>query len=140
MFLVIAKESEQERYINIFCFIGFCTAQKLMFSVKDLPSKRDQILRKLHILVTCTEEILDGKHHFFFFFFFLKCCSLFSRLTHLRPVCPFISMFCIILSNSLEVFPEKFYLISRRMSIERTSIWTVRVINEFYICLPVGDL
>ena len=135
MFLVIAKESEQERYINIFCFIGFCTAQKLTFSINDFLSKRDQILRKLRILVTCTEEILDGKHHIF-----LKCCSLFCRLTHLTPACPFISVFCIILSSSLEVFPGKFYLISRWMTIERTSVWTVRVINEFYICFPLGDL
>ena len=38
------------------------TAQKMKFSIKDFFSKCDQIRRKL--LVTFTEEILNGKLHF----------------------------------------------------------------------------
>ena len=40
------------------------TAQKIKFSIKDFFSKCDQIRRKL--LVTFTEEILNGKLHFLF--------------------------------------------------------------------------
>ena len=41
-----------------------CTAQKMKFCMKDFFSKCDQIRRKLRILVTLTEEILNGKLHF----------------------------------------------------------------------------
>ena len=40
------------------------TAQKMKFSIKDFFSKCDQIRRKL--LVTFTEEILNGNLHFLF--------------------------------------------------------------------------
>ena len=41
------------------------TAQKMKFYIKDLFSKCDQIRRKLRAyLVTCTEEIFNGKLHF----------------------------------------------------------------------------
>ena len=43
--------------------VSLATAQKMKFSIKDSCSKCDQIRRKL-LLITFTEEILNGKLHF----------------------------------------------------------------------------
>ena len=41
------------------------TVQKMKLSIKDFFSKCEQIRSFLRILVTCTEETLNGKLHFF---------------------------------------------------------------------------
>ena len=51
----------------------------MKFSIKDFFSKRDKIRSLLQVLVTFTEEIVDGKLHFF--------CTDFYLTTELFLVC-----------------------------------------------------
>ena len=49
---------------NLIPLFKWRTAEKLKFSIKDFCSKCAQIRRKLPILVTFTEGVLNGKLHF----------------------------------------------------------------------------
>ena len=49
---------------NFIPLFKWWTAEKLKFSIKDFCSKCAQIRKKLPILVTFTEGILNGKLHF----------------------------------------------------------------------------